>query len=136
MVPFAAQQPAIARQVAVKLTQPPAELFFGFHIFQGNFTEALSRTEEVNVAVVEARNNAAAFQVDRARGCSRKRSNSGAAADSRDAAVPDRHCFCLRLCFVDGPDLAVHKYKVCLSPISLRGQTLRAEQEEAADADS
>ena len=44
--------------------------------------------------------------------------------------------FGFRLGLVDGPDLAVHKYKVCLSPISLRGQTLRAEQEEAADADS
>ena len=64
MVPFAAGQPALARQFQVKLTQTPAEFFFVVGVLKRNFTETLSRAKQVDVAIVKTGKNPAAVTLD------------------------------------------------------------------------
>ena len=66
VVPLAAQQPAVARQLAIEVAQALAELGLVLGVLERHLGQAQAGAEQMNVAVVEARHDAAAL-ADRGR---------------------------------------------------------------------
>ncbi len=64
MVPFATQQPAIARQLAIEVAQPFAELGFVLRVLQSDLRQTQAGAEQVNVTVVEPRHDAPPLGVE------------------------------------------------------------------------
>ena len=112
VVPLAAEQPAIARQLAVELAQPLAELRLVRGVLERHLAEAQAAAEQVNVAVEEPGHDAAALQVDDARPGSDEEPHLGAAPHGEDAAVPDRDGLGLRLLLIDGPYFAAREHQI------------------------
>ena len=112
MIPLAAQQPAVARQLAVEVAQAAAKLFLVLRILERYFAQALSGTQEVDVAVVESGHDPTPFQIHDLRAGSDERLDVIVLADGDDAAMPDGDCLGFRLVLVDRPDLAIPQDEV------------------------
>ncbi len=112
MVPVAAHQPALARQLAVEVAQALAELGLVGRVLQRHLGQAQPGAQEVNVAVVKPGQDAPALQVEDARVRPDERADVGVAADDQDAVAADGHGLGFGLRAVDGPDLAVEQDQV------------------------
>ena len=66
----------------------PAELCFIRRILEGDLAEPQARAKQVDVAIVESRNNPAALRIDDARPWSDELADGTVAADGQDSATP------------------------------------------------